>query len=198
MKKFLVIALLLTSCGFKSERISLDKGDKALSKITDEWVKTDTILALEAITKKMDNHKGLQKYLNKKEKTPVLFIGEIQNETTEPYLPIKDFNDKLLTHLLENGSFKIIDNKKRNAINAEIMYQNSGIVDPAQAKKIGRQTGADLAIFGSIIMNPKTLDGKTIKEYSVNLRITELETSDVIWMGSYDTTKYSNRSTLRW
>ena len=198
MKKLLVIALLLTSCGFKSERVSLDKGDSALSKITDEWVKKDTILAIDSITKKMDSHKELQKYLNKKDKAPVLFIGEIQNETTEPYLPIKDFNDKLLTYLLENGSFKIIDNKKRDMINAEIKYQNSGLVDPLQAKKIGRQTGADLAMFGSIIMNPKTLDGKTVKEYSVNLRITELETSDVIWMGSYDTTKYSNRSTLRW
>ena len=198
MKKLLVMALLLTSCGFKSERVSLDKGDSALSKITDEWVKKDTILAIDSITKKMDSHKGLQKYLNKKDKAPVLFIGEIQNETTEPYLPIKDFNDKLLTYLLENGSFKIIDNKKRDMINAEIKYQNSGLVDPLQAKKIGRQTGADLAMFGSIIMNPKTLDGKTVKEYSVNLRITELETSDVIWMGSYDTTKYSNRSTLRW
>ncbi len=198
MKKILVIALMLASCGFKSERVSLDKGDKALSKITDEWVKTDTIIALDSITKKMDSHKGLQKYINKKEKTPVLFIGEIQNDTTEPYLPIKDFNDKLLSHLLENGSFKIIDNKKRDMINAEIKYQNSGMVDPMQAKKIGKQTGADLAIFGSIIMNPKTLDGKTVKEYSVNLRITELETSDVIWMGSYDTTKYSDRSALRW
>ena len=35
-------------------------------------------------------------------------------------------------------------------------------------------------------------------EYSVNLRITELLSSDVIWMGSYDLTKYSKRAGAKW
>ena len=100
--------------------------------------------------------------------------------------------------MFDEGDFLVIDNQARLEILKEIQYQNGGMVDPKQAKKIGRQSGADVAIFGAIRMQPKTLDGKTIKEYSINLRITELETSDVVFMGSYDLQKYSERSGSGW
>ena len=182
----------------KTTRVSVDRGDELGSTVTDEWVKKDTVIAVDEMVKKMSSHKGLQKYLNRASKVPVLFVGEVQNATPEPYLPIKDFNNKLLGKLLENGDFRVVDNVKRESILKEIMYQNSGIVDSKQAKKIGKQTGADIALFGSISMTPKTLEGRTVKEYSVNLRMTELETSDVIWMGSYDLSKYSKRSGSKW
>ena len=100
--------------------------------------------------------------------------------------------------LLKGGDFKLVDTANREAILKEITFQNDGMVDSKQAKRIGRQSGADLAIFGSINMTPKTLNGKTIKNYSANFRITELETSDIIWMGSYDVSKYSKRSSSKW
>ncbi len=199
-KLLLVGVFFVSACtpSLKTTRVSVDKGDELGSTVTDEWVKKDTVIAVDEMIKKMGSHKGLQKYLNKASKVPVLFVGEVQNNTPEPYLPIKDFNDKLLSKLLENGDFRVVDNVKRGAILKELVYQNGGIVDPNQAKKIGKQTGADIAIFGSISMAPKTLEGRTVKEYSVNLRMTELETSDVIWMGSYDLSKYSKRSGSKW
>ena len=195
---FILAGLASCTPQLKTTRVSVDKGDDIGSTITDEWVKKDTVMAVDAMLQKMENHKGLKKYLASRSKAPVMFVGEVQNNTTEPYLPIKDFNDKLLGKILESGDFRIVDNVKRDAILAELKYQNDGMVDPVQAKQIGKQTGADLAIFGSITMNPKTLNGRTIKEYSVNLRITELLSSDVIWMGSYDLTKYSKRAGAKW
>jgi len=200
MYKKLILALLilsLSACApsIKTTRVSLDESDELASRVTDDWVKTDTVMAIDDLMKKIDNSKPLQRYLARfGGKPPVLFVGEVQNGTSEPYLPIADMNEKLLTALFDKGDFKIIDKEARAAILAEITYQNDGMVDPAQAKKIGRQSGADIAIFGAIRMQPKTLSGKTIKEYSVNLRITELETSDVVFMGSYDIQKYSKRS----
>ena len=203
MYKKLVLVLLLLSLSacspsIKTTRVSLDESDKLASRVTDEWVKTDTNMAIDDLLNKIDNSKPLQRYLAQLGRQPRLFVGEVQNGTSEPYLPIADMNEKLLTALFDRGDFKIIDKEARAAILAEITYQNDGMVDPAQAKKIGRQSGADIAIFGAIRMQPKTLSGKTIKEYSVNFRITELETSDVVFMGSYDIQKYSERSGSKW
>jgi uncharacterized protein (TIGR02722 family) len=195
-----VAVLSLGACGpsIQTERVDLKESDRQAATITDEWVKTDTETAVAELMKKVGESKPLQKYLARLGRQPKLFVGEVQNGTSEPYLPIDDLNEKLLTALFEEGEFKIIDNAAREKILAEITYQNDGMVDPAQAKKIGRQSGADIAVFGAVRMQPKTLNGRTIKEYSVNLRITELETSDVVFMGSYDLQKYSKRSGSKW
>ena len=193
-----LLALASCSPAIETSRVSLEESDKRAANITDEWVKTDTEIAIADLMKKVEASKPLQKYLARLGRQPKLFVGEVQNATSEPYLPIADLNEKLLTALFDAGDFKVIDKAARDAILAEITYQNDGMVDPAQAKKIGKQSGADIAIFGAIRMQPKTLAGKTVKEYSVNLRITELETSDVVFMGSYDIQKFSKRSGSRW
>lgn len=203
MCKKLVLALLLLSLSacapsIKTSRVSLEESDKLASRVTDEWVKTDTENAIADLLNKIDNSKPFQRYLTQLGRQPRLFIGEVQNGTSEPYLPIADMNERLLIAMFDRGDFKIIDKEARSAILKEITYQNDGMVDPAQAKKIGRQSGADIAIFGAIHMHPKTLSGRTIKEYSVNFRITDLETSDVVFMGSYDLQKYSVRSGSKW
>ncbi|MDR1027697.1 MAG: penicillin-binding protein activator LpoB [Rickettsiales bacterium] len=198
MKKLTIFAALLAvaACGpsIETARVNLSDSDKEAATITDEWVKTDTNMAIAAIMDKLDASKPLQKYLAARKTPPKMFVGEVQNGTAEPYLPIDDMNEKLLTALFDQGTFQIIDNAAREKILKEISYQNDGMVDPAQAKKIGKQSGADIAVFGAVRMQPKTLAGRTVKEYSVNIRITELETSNVIFMGSYDLQKYSKRS----
>src|SRR5690606_34072408 len=119
------------------------------------------------------NHKGFQRYLATKKKQPKLFISEVQNMTSEAYFPIADFNDELLNEFSMSGEYILIDAEAREKILAEIQYQNDGMVDPRQAKSIGKAAGADLLIFGAVRMKPETRDGKTIKEYTVNLRMTD-------------------------
>jgi hypothetical protein len=90
--------------------------------------------------------------------------------------------------------FTLIDASKRDALLKEITYQNDGMVDPKQAKKVGKQSGADVMIFGDINMKPETRDGKTIKTYTVNLRLTEIETSEEICRTREKINKFSKNN----
>ena len=72
------------------------------------------------------------------------------------------------------------------------------MVDPSQVKQIGKQVGADLLVFGTIRMQPRTRDGKTIKEYSVNIRMTNLETGVEVLRTRAKTSKYSEQSSTGW
>ena len=54
------------------------------------------------------------------------------------------------------------------------------MVDPNTAKRVGKQTGADLMIFGNVFMKPKKRDGKTIKEYSINIRMTNIQSAEEV------------------
>jgi PBP1b-binding outer membrane lipoprotein LpoB len=197
----LFFSLIISCSSFKSERVSVDTGDELASNITDSWVLKDTELAIIDISKQIDNHGGLNETIisfSKKHKKPKIFVGEVQNQTAEAYFPIDDLNDELLQKLSESGRYTLIDENARVTILKEIKYQNDGMVDSAETKKIGKQSGADWLIMGSVRMKPETLKGKTIKEYTVNIRITDIQNGEEVFRGRYKTTKYSVRRSSGW
>lgn len=192
--------LALASCGpkIKTERVSLEKSDEMAMQITDEWVATDTENATKAILKQMEGHRGFQTYLAKLGRRPKIFIGEVQNETSEAYFPIGDLNDELLNEFSASGDYVIIDTGARDRILKEIQYQHDGMVRPEDIKKIGRASGADLIILGNVRMKPESLAGKTVKDYSVNIRMTDIETGEEVLRTRFKTSKYSKRSGHGW
>ena len=202
MKIFIIlcITILNISCApkIKTERISLQKSDELASTITDEWVATDTEMAVQNIIEKINSHRGFQNYLLKLGRKPKIFIGEVQNQTSEAYFPVGDLNDELLNEFSESGDYILIDADARDKILKEITYQNDGMVRPEDIKKIGRASGADLIVFGNIRMKPETLSGKTIKDYSVNIRMTEIESGEEVMRTRYKISKYSKRSGMSW
>ena len=204
MNKFLTALLLsatlaLQGCAsFKAERLSTAEGDEKAMEITDEWLLTDTQNTVGEIMKKIDNNRGFRNYLNELGHRPKLFIAEVQNETSEAYFPIDDMNDELLTQMSETGEFRLIDAAARDRILKEIQYQNEGMVKQSDIQKIGKQTGAELLIFGAVRMNSKTFKGKTIKEYTVNMRFTDITSGEEVARMRATVSKYSKRSGLGW
>ncbi len=196
----LVLGLALTACSpsIKTQRVSLDESDQLAMTITDKWVAKDTEMAVQNTLDQIEKHPGFQEYLLKMKRRPKLFISEIQNRTAEAYFPIGDFNDELLNEFSFSGKFVLIDAAAREKILREIQYQNDGMVSPEQVKSIGKASGADLLIFGDVRMKPETLNGKTIKDYSVNLRMTDIETGEEVLRTRYKTSKYSKRSKTGW
>ena len=197
----LICLFILEGCSasLKTSRMSTSQGDEKGSSITDNWLATDTTNAINSILKTMHKHKGFQKYLaGLNGKTPKLFIAEIQNNTSEAYFPIQDLNDELLDNFSSTGEFILIDESARNKILNEIKYQNDGMVDANQIKNIGTQAGADLMVFGTINMKPEILENKSLKEYSVNVRITDISTGTEVMRARYKVSKYSERSGYKW
>ena len=195
----ITLSILLTSCSsFKAERVDAAKGDEKALAITDKWVLKDTEMAIKDILEQIQKHKGFQRYLGDTKKKPKIFIMEIQNETSEPYFPIPDMNDELLNEFSASGDYTIIDNQGRDKILKEVKYQAEGMVDSSQMIQIGKQTGADLIILGAVRMNPETRDGKTLKQYTVNLRMTNLKTSEEVLRVRSKAQKYSAQAKSGW
>ncbi len=202
MKKlfFLIFSCVLaTSCtSFRAERVSVERSDELALEITDQWVAKDTEISVGEILNQIQKHRGFQNYLSKLGRPPKLFIGEVQNLTSEAYFPIGDLNDELLTEFSASGEYVLIDEQARERLLKEIRYQNDGMVDPKDVKRIGKMTGADLIIFGAVRMKPETRDGRTIKEYSVNMRMTDIETGVEVLRTRNKINKYSEQSSFGW
>lgn len=201
MKQFILAALVATSlvgCGsFEAKRVDAQTSDEKGLKITDNWMSADTSQAIADVLKQIRAHKGFQRYLAQNGgNPPKLFIADVQNQTSEAYFPIGDLNDELLNELSASGEFVLVDAAAREKILGEVKYLNDGMVDPATAKQVGKQTGADLMIFGNVYMKPEKRDGKTIKEYSVNLRMTDVEKAVEVMRARTKVFKYSEKSTM--
>lgn len=196
----LVFLLLLNfSCSsFQAERVDAERSDDEAMGITDEWVQQDTEKVITETLEFMKEHRGFKNYLRDLGRTPVVFVGEVKNLTSEAYFPISEINDEFLTELSASGDFILVDAASRESILDEITYQNDGMVDTATAKQIGRQTGADLMIFGNVYMQPRTRDGKTIKQYSVNLRMTDIERGVEVLRTRARLSKFSEQSKFGW
>ncbi len=193
-----VLMLSLAGCGsFEAKRVDAQTSDEKGLKITDNWMSADTTQAIADVLKQIKAHKGFQRYLAQNGgNPPKLFIADVQNQTSEAYYPIGDLNDELLNELSASGDFVLVDNAAREKILAEVKYQNDGMVDPKTAKQVGKQTGADLMIFGNVYMKPEKRDGKTIKEYSVNLRMTDVEKAVEVMRARTKVFKYSEKSSM--
>lgn len=195
----LMFSFSIVSCSsFKAERVDADTSDERAMTITDNWVIRDTEKVIEDIVVAIDNHRGFRRYMTEHGRTPTVFIGDIKNMTSEAYFPISEINDELLNRISASGDFILVDAAAREAILKEITYQNDGMVDLSTAKVVGRQTGADLMIFGNVHMKPETRDGRTIKQYSVNIRMTDIEKAVEVMRARTTLSKYSEQSKSGW
>jgi hypothetical protein len=53
-------------------------------------------------------------------------------------------------------------------------------------------------IFGNVYMKPEKRDGKTIKEYSVNMRMTDIEKATELLRTRTKVFKYSEKNASGW
>lgn len=203
MKRILILSLVslftLSSCGgFKAKRVDSQESDEKALEITDKWVQGDTERSVREVVKQMNEHKAFKKYLRESGDTPKIFVGEIQNLTSEAYFPINEINDEFLNELSQSGDFVLVDAAARENLLKEVTYQNDGMVDPKTAKRVGKQIGADLMIFGNVSMKPESRDGKTIKQYSVNIRMTDIEKGVEVMRARTKLDKFSEQKKFGW
>ncbi len=189
--------LLVNSCGsFQAKRVDAAESDEKALKITDNWMSKDTTMVVEELLNQIKTNPAYLNYkMEKGMKSPKVFVAEIQNLTADAYFQINDINDELLFRMSQTGEYTLVDEAKRDTILKEITYQNDGMVDLKEIKAIGKQAGADLIIFGNVFMRPETRKGKTIKEYAINLRLTDIERGVEVARARKNIYKYSDKNT---
>ena len=133
-------------------------------------------------------HSMLQKpWLSMHEKVnqarPVVIVDEVENRTGE-HIDTKMLTSSIRNELINSGRVRFLNASQRGKILKEINYQNkSGMVDPAKAKRAGRQMGAGFMLSGHIssqVHQHPQEDFKTVY-YQTDLTLTNLETSEIEW-----------------
>jgi len=81
--------------------------------------------------------------------------------------------DNVYSEFTRAGGFRMYERPKQEQLVREFELNQTGLVDPETAKKVGRQKGIDLLVVGSVYLAPPD-------EQRVDIRVIDLETGEVV------------------
>lgn len=134
---------------------------------------------------------------------PVIIVYGIANRTSE-HISTSAITDDIRQALLARGKVGFVNKTQRENISRESDYQYSGKVTTETRIKLGRQVGASYMLTGTLRSIEKKqprqvrLKKKVLKYYSLNLELTNLETSLIEWADSTEVIRESSRPFIGW
>ena len=170
----LLLGVLLVGFGCGSK---VQYGDAtAVETLTADYGSTDLQMIAEKMVRSM-----LASPVIQQGQRPVLQVSSVVNKTDE-HIDTKAITDKIRTTLIQSGKVQFSASEIRQEMIDELHYQkDSGYVNPATGKKIGKQVGAEYLLAGEITSIRKSKDGTKDVYYKMTLNLVDLETGVINW-----------------
>ena len=108
-------------------------------------------------------------------KSPTLYVDMIRNSTGST-LDTAKITNVLHTELARSGRFKLIPLEKNAAFQQSLEYQQSeGALNPSTAVQLGKQTGADLMLYGNVSRVKKS------RTYQLTTNMMDLKSGELLF-----------------
>lgn len=128
--------------------------------------------------------------IQEQKKRPVLLVTLVKNRTQE-HIDMKSMTDKIKVALIKSGKFRFTEKEVREEIAGETEYQeSSGYVDPATARKRGKQIGAQFFLTGEITDRVQEVDNKKYVYYKTTFNLVNIDSGILEWSDEKEIRKY--------
>ncbi len=184
---FLFIVLL--GCGAQSVYVPVE----SVTQFDDRFSDTD----LRMMADKMVQSLIQVPEISTAELPKYLWINQIKNSTSE-FINADSIGDKIMVALLKTGKFNIIDRKQNESIIREIKLGQSGFVNQDQALKIGQALNANYILAGELDSIRKETRTQSLSYYKLTLKLTNCETTAIVWADEHELKKFTKKSMIRW
>lgn len=192
------IALLVLAANACTKDFEGEYADPAKAEIIDDkWNDTDARKTAEHMIKGMLEKPWLDEYKKvHKGAKPIVIVDDVENRTDE-HLDVKQLTDYIQDELINSQKVRFVNKQARQKLLDEIKYQQSGNVG-TNAKKGGKQIGADYLLSGNITSTVNQMNGTKAVVYQTVLTLTNIETFEVEWSTKYEIKKRFKRSGAGW
>lgn len=189
---FALCAVLLTGCSTtKVERVPVEKQID----LSGRWNDTDARMVSSQMIKDCLEGNWINEFNKTNGRNPVVIVGSVDNKSSE-HIEAAVFVKSLEAELINSGKVTFVASKtERPEVRDERVDQNKGgWTDPATIKAIGKETGADFMLRGSIYTVTDDTKGKYAILYQVNLELIDMTTNQVKWMDQTELKKIVQKS----
>lgn len=159
--------------------------------LSGRWNDTDSRLVAEEMSQDAlaSNWLRNQELNDLNSKRPVVIVGLIANKSHE-HIDSETFIKDIEREFIKSNRIRVVQNREfREKIREERADQQE-FASPETQKKWGRELGADYMVFGNINSIVDKDGKKSIVFYQVNLELTDIQTSEVVWIGDKKIKKY--------
>lgn len=134
--------------------------------------------------------------VQKMKKRPIVMIAMTKNRSQE-HIDMKSMTDKMRVALIKSGKFQFSEKSTRAEIAEEMDYQNqSGYVDPATARRMGKQVGVQYLLTGEITDRVQEVGKEKYVYYKATFNLENIETALIDWTDEKEIRKYYKKRSV--
>lgn len=197
-KSVLLIAvlMLIISCGGPTKQVSRVGVDTTID-LSGRWNDADARMVSEKIVDDVLDANWLFSWMGDNQEKPIVIVGTIGNKTSE-HINTETFATDIERELVNSGKVRFVAAKKqRDEIRDERLDQQSQASEET-SKRLAQELGADFMLQGTLSSIEDAVDGKKVVYYQADMNLVNLETNEIVWMGSKKIKKFVKQSKLKW
>lgn len=183
-----VLLITVSACG-GHRKVTRIKTDKMVD-LSGRWNDSDSRLTSQAMIEQCLSQQWLTNFSSQNpSKKPVLIVGFVENNTDEHIQP-EPFILDLEKAFINSGQVRLVSGgAKRDEIRKERAQQQDYATQNTM-KKWGQEIGADYMLQGDITSIIDSYGKEKVRFYQINLKLTDIETTEVVWIGDKKIKKY--------
>jgi uncharacterized protein (TIGR02722 family) len=157
--------------------------------LSGRWNDTDSRMVADQMIFDLFDSDQFKKYAKDLGRKPVLIMGPIKNKTSE-HIDAGNYIKKFELVIHNSGIADLVESdESRDKLRLERAQQQE-FADPATVAQWGKETGADLMLFGEMNSETDVYNKKRVVNYITTLYLTDMETSKRVWYGQKEIKKF--------
>jgi len=186
--KYCLIGLLAISAVAGCSRTVKRVDPSTQTDLSGRWNDTDSRLTAQAMIEQMFGNAWSIAFEQRHQKKPVIVVGLVNNKSHE-HINTETFIKDLERAIVNNGSIRLVQGgEMREELRRERAGQQE-FASPETAKKWGRELGADFMLQGSVNSIVDAYKKDQAIYYQIDLILSNIETTEVVWMGNKEIKK---------
>ncbi|HLT73487.1 MAG TPA: penicillin-binding protein activator LpoB [Ohtaekwangia sp.] len=181
---FPIFLIFLAGCSPTVNRISPD----TQVDLSGRWNDSDSRMVADQMIYDLVNSESYKAYARDLGRKPVIIVGTIRNRTSE-HIDASNYVKKLEVVIHNSGLAELVEGQEfRDQVRRERAEQQE-FASAATMAQWGKETGADLMLFGEMSSETDTAVRKRVVNYVTTLFLTDLESNKRIWYGQREIKK---------
>jgi len=157
--------------------------------LSGRWNDSDSRIVADKMIAELTNSERFKEYVKAKGTKPAIIIGLVRNKTSE-HIDADNYIKKLEAAIFNANIANLVENDEfRDKLRVERANQQE-FADPSTVKEWGKETGADLMLFGEMTSETDVYNKDRVVNYVTTLFLTDMETNQRIWYGQQEIKKH--------
>lgn len=187
MKSLAWISLIIFSFSCQSNNVTRIDPQTQVD-LSGRWNDSDSRMVADKMISDLFASERFREYSKANGRKPTIIVGLIKNKTTE-HIDASNYIKKFEMAIYNSNVADLVESDEfRDKLRQERAEQQD-FADPATVAQWGKETGADLMLFGEMSSETDTNNNRRVVNYITTLFLTNIETNKRIWYGQHEIKK---------